>query len=58
MVYTAELSDTNVRLPSRKALLLKGTGDSLVEPFKIKVLAFHSLLCTPTSTLINIILIL
>ena len=37
MFYNAELSNMNVRLPGRKALLLKGTGDALVEPFKIKV---------------------
>lgn len=37
MSYKAELSDMNVRLPGRKALLVKGTGDAIVEPFKIKV---------------------
>lgn len=37
MAYRAELSDMNVRLPAKKALLLKGTGDAVVEPFKIKV---------------------
>lgn len=37
MAYRAELSDMNVRFPAKKALLLKGTGDAVVEPFKIKV---------------------
>lgn len=37
MAYRAELSDVNVRLPAKKALLIKGTGDAIVEPFKIKV---------------------
>lgn len=37
MEYKAELSDVNVRLPAKKALLIKGTGDAVVEPFKIKV---------------------
>lgn len=37
MAFEAELSDMNVRFPARKALLLKGTGDAVVEPFKIKV---------------------
>ncbi|CAM9617791.1 unnamed protein product, partial [Ectocarpus fasciculatus] len=37
MAYTAELSDMNVRLPAKKALLVKGTEDAVVEPFKIKV---------------------
>eukprot|EP00752_Nemacystus_decipiens_P006311 g5691.t1 len=36
MEYRAELSDVNVRLPAKKALLIKGTGDAIVEPFKIK----------------------
>eukprot|EP00903_Cladosiphon_okamuranus_P017946 g16513.t1 len=37
MEYRAELSDVNVRLPAKKALLVNGTGDAVVEPFKIKV---------------------
>lgn len=37
MKYSAELSDLNVRLPAKKALLAKGTADAVVEPFKIKV---------------------
>lgn len=36
MEYTAELSDMNVRLPAKKVLMIKGTGDAVVEPFKIK----------------------
>lgn len=56
MVYSAELSDTNVRLPSRKALLLKGTGDSLVEPFKIKVLALFSALYVDSTLIIIIVM--
>lgn len=37
MEYRAELTDVHVRLPAKKALLIKGTGDAIVEPFKIKV---------------------
>ena len=37
MKYAVELNDVNVRLPAKKALLTKGSGDALVEPFKIKV---------------------
>lgn len=44
MVYTAVLKDMSVRLPKRKALLIKGTGDALVEPFQIKVPIFRCVL--------------
>lgn len=39
MAYKAELTDMNVRLPAKKALMIKGTGDAVVEPFKIEAAA-------------------
>ena len=37
MEYTAEVSDITARFPLRKALLVSGTGDTFIEPFKVKV---------------------